>query len=133
MPSIEFAVYFAIAVLCGISVEAAAGVVRLWKYESVAALALNIVVMFGVVQGICVAGLIGYGFAPAAITPVLFMVGAVIGIFYEGLNEYAVHAWRWPDTPLFGLEASRDKAAAIGVAWGAVPALVNVIAHNLTF
>lgn len=131
MPNNEIAVYFAVAALCGVLVEAAAGILRLWKYKSVFALVSNIVVMFGLVQGVCVAGLVGYGQAPVGITPVLFMVGAVIGIFYEGLNEYAVPVWSWPNTPLFGLTASRDKAAAIGVAWGAVPALVNVVAHSL--
>lgn len=133
MPNNEIAVYFMVAALCGVLVETAAGLLRLWKYKSVFGPVLNIVVMFGLVQGTCVAGLVGYGQVPASIAPVLFMTGAVIGIFYEGLNEYAVHAWSWPDMPLFGLTASRDKAAAIGVAWGAVPALVNVVAHSLAF
>lgn len=113
----------------GIVTEAGARVMGIGRYRSLAFACLNVVITFGVVQGLLVGWVIGGRLSMVSIAPVLFMVGAVVGILVEGLNGYWWRAWSWSDKPLFGIERAIDKAAFIGVAWGFVPILTVMVAR----
>ena len=94
---------------------------------------LNIMVVFGLVQGFGVGWIVGGRHALGGIFPVLFMVGAVVGLLVEGLNEYWLHAWSWSDRPLLGIARSIDKAAFVGAAWGFAPLFTVLLAKLLIF
>ena len=100
---------FLVAAGFGIVTEIVARLFRFWLYRNAVSPILNIVGMFGVVQGVCIAGLIGRGQPLLSIAPVLFMTGATIGIAYEGLNEFALHGWTWPEGRLLGLSARATR------------------------
>lgn len=121
-----------IALSLGGFCEWMSGRLRLWTYGSRAILVFNVFVMFGLIQGWAIAGLVGGVWPPADIIPLLFMLGAVAGLIYEGLNEFVVHGWTWSTAPLLGLSRSRDKAALIGVLWGLAPVAVAVLARAST-
>jgi hypothetical protein len=121
---------FVIAVAIGGVFELISGRLNLWTYANRATLFANVILMFGLVQGWAIAGLVG-GTSPLAdILPLLFMLGAVVGVIYEGLNEFVVRGWSWSETPLLGLTGSRDKAALIGVLWGLTPVAVAILART---
>jgi hypothetical protein len=113
----------------GIVIEAGAGFLRLGRYRSRAFALLNIVITFGLVQGLLVGWVIGGRLDMVQIAPVLFMVGAVVGVLVEGLNGYWWRAWSWSDKPILGIERAIDKAAFIGVAWGFIPILTVMAAR----
>ena len=121
--------YFLIAAGLGALCETMARVLRLWVYRSVTGPVLNVILMFGLVHGVLIAGAVGGGRPMVVIAPVLFMIGAVTGLVYEGLNEARLHVWTWPDRPLIGVKSPLDKAAAVGVAWGFTPILVALLAR----
>ena len=120
---------FLAAVAIGAFVEAIAGACRVWTYRSPLFLLVNIVVVFGFVQGWGVGWVIGGHGALRGVFPVLFMVGAVLGILIEGLNQYWLHAWSWSDRPLFGVSRAIDKSACVGVAWGLTPLFTVLLAR----
>lgn len=103
----------------------------LWTYRSKAFVIINILVMFGLVQGYGVGWVIGGRHATGGIFPVLFMVGSVIGIGVEGLNEFWMHAWTWPNRPLLGIRRSIDKSAFVGFAWGFAPLFTVLVARAI--
>jgi hypothetical protein len=115
--------------LLGVIIEAGARAMGLWRYRTLGFALLNIVVTFGIVQGLLVGWVIGGRLEMVQIAPVLFMVGAVVGVLFEGLNRYWWRAWSWSDSPLLGIERAIDKAAFIGVAWGFVPILTVMAAR----
>ena len=123
---------FLAALGIGVIVEATAMACGGWSYRSRAFLLLNILITFGLVQGLGVGWAIGGRQAFGGIAPVLFMVGAVMGILVEGLNDYWWHSWSWSDRPFFGIERAIDKAAFVGVAWGFVPVFSVAIARLAT-
>ncbi len=110
-------------------VETLARLFDLWRYRSPLFVAVNILVMFGLVQGYGVGWVIGGRHAMSGIFPVLFMVGAVIGILVEGLNEFWLHAWSWSERPLLGIARPIDKAAFVGFTWGFAPLAVVLLAR----
>ncbi len=118
---------FAAAVGIGLVVEGIARAFKVWTYRSPLFLVINVVVVFGLIQGYGVSWLVGGREALRGVFPVLFMVGAVLGILIEGLNQYWLHAWSWSDRPLFGIRRDIDKSAFIGVAWGFTPLLARLI------
>jgi hypothetical protein len=120
---------FIAAVGIGILVEAAAGVFKMWTYRSPPFVLVNVVVVFGLIQGYGVGWVIGGHGALRGVFPVLFMVGAVLGILIEGLNQYLLHAWSWSDRPLFGISRAIDKSAFVGVAWGFAPLFTVLFAR----
>ena len=120
---------FLAAVAIGVFVEAIAGAFKVWTYRSRLFLLVNIVVVFGLVQGYGVGWIIGGHGALRGVFPVLFMVGAVLGILIEGLNQYWLHAWSWSDRPLFGISRAIDKSAFVGVAWGFAPLFTVLFAR----
>jgi hypothetical protein len=113
----------------GIVIEAGAGFLRLGRYRSLTFAVLNVVITFGLVQGLLVGWVIGGRLDMVQIAPVLFMVGAVVGVLVEGLNGYWWRAWSWSDKPILGIERAIDKAAFIGVAWGFIPILAVMAAR----
>jgi hypothetical protein len=117
------------ALAIGSATEAGARLLRLWRYRSLAFPILNILVVFGLIQGLVVGWVIGGRQNLLSIAPVLFMVGAVIGILLEGLNLYWWRAWSWPAKPLLGIERPIDKAAFIGFIWGFAPVLAVILAR----
>ena len=123
--------YLLAALLIGLICEQAARAMRLWKYKKPLYPFVNVVVAFGLIQGLGVAWTIGGKQDVAQIAPVLFMVGAVVGIAMEGANEYWLDAWVWPHKPILGITRPIDKAAFIGVMWGFAPVVTVVIAHLL--
>lgn len=123
--------YFLAALLIGLVSEQAARSMRLWTYRKPYYRALNIVVAFGLLQGLGVAWTIGGKQEIGRIAPVLFMVGAVVGIAMEGANEYWADAWTWSRKPLIGITRPIDKGAFVGVMWGFAPVVTVVIAHLL--
>lgn len=129
MPRDSALTFLLVALAIGALSELVARILRLWTYRSPGSPVLNILLVFGLIQGLGVAWTVGAGQPPVAIAPVLFMIGALLGLAYEGLNEFALHSWAWPETPLLGLRRSIDKAAAVGVAWGAVPVSVQIVAR----
>jgi len=120
-------------ILCGLAlglaVESAARALGLWSYKTPGYLAINILVMFGLIEGYGVGWVIGGRHSLGGIFPVLFMVGAVIGIAVEGVNEFWLHAWTWSDRPLLGIVRSIDKSAFVGFAWGFAPLCTVLLAH----
>ncbi len=120
---------FLTALAIGACAEGAAMIFGLWTYRSRTFLLLNILVTFGIVEGLGVGWVIGGRQMFLSIAPVLFMVGAVVGILVEGLNEYWWRGSIWPDRPLLGIERSIDKAAFVGVAWGFVPVFTVAISR----
>ncbi len=114
-----------VAIIQGVAAEALAAALGLWRYRQPVLAVANIVLMFGVVQGGLIAGGLSGGINAAhalgAVTPVMFMAGALVGLGYEGLNSFALDAWTWSERPLLGLKRPIDKAAAVGVLWGLVP------------
>ena len=120
---------FLAALAIGVLVEASARVLGLWTYRSPVFLAINVVVVFGLLQGFGVGWLVGGREAMRGVFPVLFMVGAVLGILVEGLNEFWLHAWKWSPRPLLGIRRTIDKAAVVGVAWGFAPLSTVVLAR----
>jgi hypothetical protein len=113
-------------------VEALARLLRLWTYRSPTLLAINVVVVFGVLQGYGVGWIVGGRHALGGVFPVLFMVGAVLGILVEGLNEFWLHAWTWSDRPLLGIVRTIDKSAFVGFTWGFAPLLIVLFARVMT-
>jgi len=120
---------FVTALAIGACTEAGARVLGLWRYRSPAFLFVNVVVIFGLLQGFGVGWIVGGRNATRGVFPVLFMVGAVLGVLTEGLNEFWLHAWAWSDRPLLGIRRSVDKSAAVGVALGFVPLATVVLAR----
>jgi hypothetical protein len=118
-----------ISIALGLVCELVSGRLHIWTYKNRATLVSNVLVMFGVVQGLAIAGLVGGNWPLTDIAPLLFMLGAVVGLIYEGLNEFVVHGWSWSEAPLLGLTRSRDKAAVVGVVWGLAPVAVAVLAR----
>jgi hypothetical protein len=123
--------YLLAALLIGLISEEAAGIMRLWTYKKPFYPLMNVVIAFGLVQGLGVAWTIGGKQQVGQIAPVLFMVGAVVGIAMEGANEYWLGAWSWTTKPIIGITRPIDKAAFIGVMWGFAPVVTVVIAHLL--
>lgn len=120
---------FVAAVGIGLFVEAIARAFKVWTYRSPLFLMINVVVVFGLLQGYGVGWIIGGHGALRGVFPVLFMVGAVLGVLIEGLNQYWLHAWSWSDRPLFGIRRAIDKSAFSGVAWGLTPLFTVVFAR----
>ena len=120
---------FLAAVAIGVFVEAMARAFKVWTYRSPLFLVLNVIVVFGLVQGYGVGWIIGGHGALRGVFPVLFMVGAVLGILTEGLNQYWLRAWSWSDRPLFGISRAIDKSAFVGVAWGFTPLFTVLVAR----
>ena len=120
---------FLAAVAIGVLVEAMARAFKLWTYRSPLFLVLNVIVVFGLVQGYGVGWIIGGHGALRGVFPVLFMVGAVLGILTEGLNQYWLRAWSWSDRPLFGISRAIDKSAFVGVIWGFAPLFTVLVAR----
>lgn len=120
---------FLAASAIGVLVEASARLFGFWSYRSPLYLVVNVIAVFGLLQGFCVGWLVGGREALRGVFPVLFMVGAVLGILVEGVNEFWLHAWRWSPRPLFGIRRSIDKAAVVGVAWGFTPLATVVVAR----
>ncbi len=112
---------FISAMALGLAVEAAAAALGLWRYRSGALVLANIVLAFGLIQGFGIGWVIGGRGALRGVFPVLFMVGALVGLLLEGLNLYWLHAWTFSDRPLLGIRRPIDKAAFLGVAWGFAP------------
>ena len=110
-------------------IEGAARLLDLWRYRSPLFVVINILVMFGLIEGYGVGWVIGGRHSMGGIFPVLFMVGAVIGILVEGLNEFWLHAWSWSDRPLLGIVRSIDKSAFVGFTWGFAPLTVVLLAR----
>ena len=123
--------YLLAALLIGVVSEQAARMMRLWSYRRRFYPLLNVIVAFGLVQGLGVAWTIGGRQQIGQIAPVLFMVGAVVGIAMEGANEYWLDVWFWNPKPILGITRPIDKAAFIGVMWGFAPVITVVIAHLL--
>jgi hypothetical protein len=123
--------YLLAALLIGLICEQAARAMRLWTYRKPFYPLLNIILAFGLLQGLGVAWTIGGRQQIGQIAPVLFMVGAVVGIAMEGANEYWLDAWTWTRKPIIGITRPIDKAAFIGVMWGFAPVVTVVIAHLL--
>ncbi len=123
---------FLAALALGVCVEALARLLRLWTYRSPTLLAINVVVVFGVLQGYGVGWIVGGRHALGGVFPVLFMVGAVLGILVEGLNEFWLHAWTWSDRPLLGIVRTIDKSAFVGFTWGFAPLLIVLFARVMT-
>ena len=121
-----------ISLALGAACELLSSRLRLWSYASRATLLANVILMFGVVQGGLIAGFVGGTWPLADILPLLFMLGAVVGLIYEGLNEFVVRGWTWPETPLLGLTRSRDKAAVVGVLWGLAPVTVAILSRSFS-
>ena len=90
---------------------------------------MNIVVYFGLVQGYGVGWIIGGHGALRGVFPVLFMVGAVLGILIEGLNQYWLHAWSAVGLAAVRHKPGQDKSAFVGVAWGFAPLFTVVFAR----
>ena len=128
LTSQPFACFLA-ALAIGVLVEATAMVFGIWKYRSRTFLVLNVLITFGLVEGLGIGWVIGGRQGFAGIAPVLFMVGAVIGILVEGLNDYWWRGWSWSDRPLLGIERAIDKSAFIGVGWGFVPVFSVALAR----
>jgi hypothetical protein len=120
------------ALALGVVVEAIARLLRLWTYRSPVLLAINVVVVFGLIQGYGVGWIIGGRHALGGVFPVLFMVGAVLGILVEGLNEFWLHAWTWSNRPLLGIVRTIDKSAFVGFTWGFAPLLTVLLARLMT-
>lgn len=119
-----------VAMVLGAGMELKARLFNFWRYASPASPVLNVVLMFGAVQGAGVAGVVGGRLPLVSIGPVIFMIGALIGVAYEGLNSFRLHSWSWPEGTLLdaiGLRRPLDKAAAVGVGWGAIPVLSALI------
>lgn len=123
--------YLLAALLLGVACEQAARALRLWVYARPLYPIVNVVVAFGLVQGLGVAWTVGGKQAIGQIAPVLFMVGAVVGIALEGVNLYWLGAWSWPRKSIIGITRPIDKAAFIGVMWGFAPVVTAIIAHLL--
>lgn len=117
------------ALTLGLMVEAGAWLFKLWTYRRPGYAALNVILLFGLIQGYGVGWVIGGRHAMNGIFPVLFMVGAVVGIAVEGCNEHWLHMWSWSDNPLLGVRRSIDKAALVGVIWGFAPLAVVILAR----
>ena len=120
---------FVAAVGIGLFVEAIARAFKVWTYRSPLFVLINVLVVFGLIQGWGVGWVIGGHRALRGVFPVLFMVGAVLGILTEGLNQYWLHAWTWSDRPLFGISRAIDKSAVVGVAWGFAPLFTVLLAR----
>lgn len=120
---------FIAALAIGVAVEGCAWRLGLWTYRNGALRLINILLVFGLLQGFGVGWIIGGRHALRGVFPVLFMVGAVIGLLVEGLNEFRLHAWTWPERPLLGIGRPIDKAAVVGVAWGFAPMATVILAR----
>jgi len=122
---------FITALTIGVCVETVARVLGLWRYRSPVFPLINILLVFGLIEGLSVGWFVGGRDALRGVFPVLFMAGAVLGILIEGLNEFWIHAWSWSDRPILGVRRSIDKAAFVGVTWGFVPLLTVLLARLL--
>ncbi len=117
-------IVFLLAVALGVLTEGAALGLKLWRYRNPLLPLLNILLMFGVVQGVCLAGFVGAQVPLLSIAPVLLMAGALVGLAYEGANHFWLQAWTWSAAPLVGLSQPIDKAALVGASWGMVPVTI---------
>jgi len=122
---------FLVGLGLGVLTETAAWRLGLWRYESRVTPILNVVVMFGLVHGLVLAGVVGAHRHSAIGIPLLFMNGVFIGVGYEALNQFKLGAWTWGDRSLLGIRRPVDKAATVGVAWGAAPVITFLIAKAL--
>ena len=126
-------VCFIVAVLLGVGTELLAARFAFWRYRSPLLALANIVLMFGVVDGFLLAGMVGAHRHSAIAIPLLFMTGVFVGVAYEALNEFRLRAWTWTDGPLLGIARPIDKAAAMGLAWGMAPVVAFLVSKAILY
>ncbi len=109
---------FAVAV--GVVAEVTARVGRLWLYRRPIYPVINVLVMFGVVQGLLLASLVPL----LGVIPV-FLAGWAVGYLYEMLNFGRLGWWHFPGDRFLVFRGKQACALAVGALWGAVPIAVH--------
>ena len=127
----DMARVFLISAGSGVAIEIAAAVLGLWRYRHPVLPVLNVLIMFGLVHGVLLAGLVGAQRPLSAMAPVLFMLGALVGLGYEAANHFSLKSWTFGERPLLGVGRDLDKAVLVGVAWGATPVMVKLVSEMI--
>lgn len=115
---------FLIAMALGLLVETTAAVLGVWEYKGQIAPILNVVVMFGMVQGVLISGHVA-ALAPVEnIWPLLFLLAVLSGMAYEALNHFVLKSWSWSRERFLTFNSHIRQTVGIGVLWGFMPLIV---------
>lgn len=111
---------FLIAVSIGIAAEFMAKSLGLWRYRNPLYPVINVLVMFGVVQGALLSSAVpAMGYLP------VFLLGWGVGYAYEQLNFALLSWWDFPDDRFLVFRGKQACAVSVGVLWGLVPVGVH--------
>jgi hypothetical protein len=112
--------YYLIAVAIGIIAELSAKAGRFWLYRKPVYPVINVLVVFGVVNGLLLASAVpALGYLP------VFLLGWVVGYAYEQLNFVLLSWWDFPDDRFLVFRGRQACAVSVGVLWGLVPVTVH--------
>ena len=103
------------------SVEIAAHVLKLWVFRAPWIGVANWIVastLFGTISSLVVGEPI----------QARFLVGAMVGVGLEAANAFGPELWTFPDERVLFLKGKPAIVVAMGLGWGALPALAPILA-----
>lgn len=107
--------YAVAAMSLGVVVEALARLSSAWRYRHVGFVLVNLLVMYGVIQGSLAASVSRRGLLVAA------GFGAMAGLLYEIINLRWLHWWSFPNQRMIVVRGHFAILAVLTVLWGLVP------------
>lgn len=112
-------------ILVGIAAELAAYTARLWRYRTPVFPLVNICLMFG----LCMASV-------SLLVPMVgmiatFVVGFVIGYFYEWANFLWLGWWHFPNDKFLFFKGKNGCAFGVALGWGTVPLAIHIFSELL--
>jgi len=116
---------YLVAVAVGLCAEVTARVGRLWLYRSPLYPVANVLVMFGVVQGLFLASLV-----PVLGAVPVFLAAWAVGYAYEQLNFARLGWWHFPEDRFLCFKGKQACAISVGALWGGVPVAVHFLAAS---
>jgi hypothetical protein len=114
---------YLIAVAVGVCAEVTARLGRLWLYRRPLHPVINVLLMFGVVQGLFLASLV-----PLLGAIPVFLAGWAVGYGYELLNFHRLGWWHFPEDRFLFFKGNQACAMSVGALWGGVPIAVHFLA-----
>jgi|SRR5215471_13938977 len=101
--------------ILGVVTEALSQWQKLWIYQYSWWPIVSVLVVFGLLFGWLSTMVADY-------SPFLrFVLGAVVGVAYEGANLWLLHIWHFPNQRLLFLRGRVALALGAGIPWGIAP------------
>lgn len=107
--------YALAAMFVGMVAEALARLSNAWRYRRRGFVVVNLLVMYGVIQGSLAASVSRRGILVAA------GLGAMAGLLYEIINLRWLHWWSFPGQRMVVVRGHLAILAVLTVLWGLVP------------